>query len=67
MGVVNITPDSFSDGGKFNNSESLKQQIDCLISKGVEFIDIGAESTAPFNDPVSVEDEISRFNQIFFQ
>ncbi|WP_240744905.1 dihydropteroate synthase [Desulforhopalus sp. IMCC35007] len=60
MGVLNVTPDSFSDGGLFNTVESAVAQAEKLISQGVDILDIGGESTRPFADSVSVEDELLR-------
>jgi len=60
MGVVNITPDSFSDGGKFYNTDVAIAQGEKLAAEGADIIDIGGESTRPFSDPVSVEEEIRR-------
>ncbi|MBL6990709.1 MAG: dihydropteroate synthase [Bacteriovoracaceae bacterium] len=65
MGVINITPDSFSDGGIFNTKAALKKQIDTFNDWTASIIDIGAESTAPFNDPITKEEEIERFKEIF--
>jgi len=60
MGVINITPNSFSDGGEFNSLSSFKNQIAYLKTYDCTIFDIGAESTAPFNDPISIEEEIKR-------
>jgi dihydropteroate synthase len=60
MGVVNVTPDSFSDGGKFYNTDGAIAQGEKLAAEGADIIDIGGESTRPFSDPVSVEEEIHR-------
>jgi dihydropteroate synthase len=60
MGVVNITPDSFSDGGKFFNTEAAIAQGARLAAAGADIIDIGGESTRPFSDDVCAEDEIQR-------
>jgi len=60
MGVLNITPDSFSDGGIFFNFDDAVSQGEKLARDGADIIDIGGESTRPFSDPVSVEDEIKR-------
>ena len=60
MGVVNVTPDSFSDGGKFYNTDGAIAQGEKLAAQGADIIDIGGESTRPFSDPVSVEEEIRR-------
>ncbi|MGD8343066.1 MAG: dihydropteroate synthase [Desulfobacterales bacterium] len=60
MGVVNVTPDSFSDGGKFLTSESAVAQGLKLAADGADILDIGGESTRPFADPVPVKVEIER-------
>lgn len=60
MGVVNVTPDSFSDGGKFFSTEAAVDQGKILAAAGADIIDIGGESTRPFSDDVSAEDEIQR-------
>lgn len=60
MGVVNVTPDSFSDGGKFYNTDGAIAQGEKLAAEGADIIDIGGESTRPFSDPVSVKEEIRR-------
>ena len=60
MGVVNATPNSFSDGNQFNSPESFKAQLDFLLKAKVGIVDIGAESTAPFNAGISVEEEWER-------
>jgi dihydropteroate synthase len=60
MGVVNITPDSFSDGGKFFVPEKAYDHARRLVSDGADIIDFGAESTRPGAKPVSEEDEWSR-------
>ena len=60
MGVVNITPDSFSDGGKFFGTDAAVAQGLKLAEDGADILDIGGESTRPFSDPVSTEDESRR-------
>ena len=60
MGIVNVTPDSFSDGGKYNSVNSAVDHALKLIDEGAEIIDIGGESSRPGSDPVSPEDEILR-------
>ena len=47
MGIVNVTPDSFSDGGRFTDWPSVDAQVDALIAAGAAYVDIGAESTRP--------------------
>mgnify|MGYP001766809051 CR=1 FL=1 len=58
MGVVNVTPDSFSDGGDFYKQEDAEKQIKKLIKYGADIIDIGGESTGPNSQGVSLEDEM---------
>ena len=60
MGVINITPDSFSDGGKFFAHDAAVAQGLKLAADGADILDIGGESTRPFSDPVSAEEEIER-------
>ena len=60
MGVLNVTPDSFYDGGKFKNDKSFLSQAEKLISEGADFIDIGAYSSRPGADFVSEKEEINR-------
>lgn len=60
MGIVNVTPDSFSDGGQFYAHESAMAQAERLVTNGADIIDIGGESTRPFAEKVSVKDEIAR-------
>ncbi len=60
MGVINITPNSFSDGGQFNDSSALKTRFEYLSQYRDLIYDLGAESTAPFNDPIGIEEEKSR-------
>lgn len=60
MGILNVTPDSFSDGGKFNSVESAVAQAKKMVRDGAKIIDIGGESTRPGYTPVSDEEEIAR-------
>ncbi len=62
MGIVNVTPDSFSDGGRFNNMEAALRHARQLIADGADIIDIGAESTRPYgnNKPIGDEEEQRR-------
>ena len=64
MGIVNVTPDSFSDGNLFPTLESQKEQIKTLILGGAEVIDIGAESTRPNATPVSPKEEWKRLEPL---
>jgi dihydropteroate synthase len=65
MGIVNLTPDSFYDGGVVSTTDQLHQQIMQMVSDGATFIDVGAESTRPGSDPVSQEEELSRLSPFF--
>lgn len=60
MGILNVTPDSFSDGGKFNSIDNALKQVEKMIKYGVDIIDIGGESTRPNYIPVMEEEEINR-------
>jgi dihydropteroate synthase len=60
MGIVNVTPDSFSDGGRFRTADAAIAQAEHLIQAGADIIDIGGESTRPFADAVSPEEEMAR-------
>lgn len=60
MGILNVTPDSFSDGGQFKNEAAIRAQIEKLIADGADIIDVGGESTRPFAEPVSTADELQR-------
>ena len=60
MGILNVTPDSFSDGGKYNNLDSAMKQAEKLILDGADIIDVGGESTRPGHIQISSEEEISR-------
>lgn len=60
MGILNATPDSFSDGGKFNAVESALDRIHIMVEEGADIIDIGGESTRPNADPVSEQEELER-------
>jgi dihydropteroate synthase len=60
MGVLNITPDSFSDGGLWVSPENAIRHAECLIEQGADIVDIGGESTRPGSKPVSDAEEIRR-------
>ncbi|MCW3161218.1 dihydropteroate synthase [Chryseobacterium oryctis] len=67
MGILNLTPDSFSDGGKFNNEKQALQHAEKLIAEGAEIIDIGPQSTRPNAEFLSCEEEIKRIGNIISQ
>jgi len=60
MGVLNVTPDSFSDGGRYHQPEAAVEHALAMIEQGADLIDIGAESSRPGSDPVEEEEEIRR-------
>ena len=60
MGILNLTPDSFSDGGKFFSFDDALKQAEKLIAEGADILDIGGESTRPHSVQISAEEEISR-------
>lgn len=60
MGILNVTPDSFSDGGKWNNMDAALRHTEEMIEQGAAIIDIGGESTRPGHLPVSEAEEIER-------
>ncbi|PIW58980.1 dihydropteroate synthase [Shewanella sp. CG12_big_fil_rev_8_21_14_0_65_47_15] len=60
MGILNVTPDSFSDGGKFTSFELACKHADEMVAQGAKIIDIGGESTRPGAAEVSIEDELAR-------
>lgn len=60
MGILNITPDSFSDGGKYHQMESAMNRARQLVADGADLIDVGGESTRPGYTPVSLEEELQR-------
>jgi dihydropteroate synthase len=60
MGILNVTPDSFSDGGEFFDYAAAVTRAEEMLREGADIIDIGGESTRPGSDPVSVDEEIRR-------
>jgi dihydropteroate synthase len=67
MGIVNVTPDSFSDGGKFLDSGAALEQALRLVEDGADIIDVGGESTRPGAVPVATEDELRRVIPVVVQ
>ena len=66
MGVLNVTPDSFSDGGRFASLDAAITQAEQMIEAGVDIIDIGGESTRPGAPPVSVDEELRRVMPVIY-
>jgi len=64
MGIVNVTPDSFSDGGRFVTPEAALAQARKLVVEGADIIDVGAESTRPGHTPISVKEEWARLEPL---
>jgi dihydropteroate synthase len=64
MGIVNVTPDSFSDGGKFNTPEGAIAQACKLTAEGADIVDVGAESTRPGHTPVPEDAELARLEPL---
>jgi len=60
MGILNVTPDSFSDGGRFDSSAAILEAAHQMVEEGAEIIDVGGESTRPGAPPVSAKDELKR-------
>lgn len=64
VGILNVTPDSFSDGGQFFDAESAVARANEMFREGADIVDVGAESTRPGAKPLSAEDEWSRLEKI---
>lgn len=60
MGILNVTPDSFSDGGQFNTVDAALAQTRCLVDSGADIVDVGGQSTRPNAEEISVEAELNR-------
>lgn len=60
MGILNVTPDSFSDGGSFNEINAALKRIEQMIAQGAAIIDVGGESTRPGSEPVAEQEELDR-------
>jgi len=67
MGILNLTPDSFSDGGKFNSEKAALEHTEKLLKDGAEIIDIGPQSTRPHAEFLSTKEEIGRIGNIISQ
>ena len=64
MGILNVTPDSFSDGGKFNHLDQVLAHVEKMVAQGADIIDIGGESTRPGYQKITVEEEIERVTEV---
>ncbi len=60
MGIINVTPDSFSDGGEFTTTDAIASQGRQMLDAGVDIIDVGGESSRPFVEPVDLHEELTR-------
>ncbi len=60
MGILNVTPDSFSDGGQYASRDAALRHADEMINQGVEMIDVGGESSRPGSEPLSLQEEMDR-------
>lgn len=60
MGILNVTPDSFSDGGRYSTIDAAMRQVEIMLEEGVDIIDVGGESTRPGSSPVSAAEQINR-------
>jgi dihydropteroate synthase len=60
MGIINVTPDSFSDGGLFSCADEAAEYGKAMVKDGADILDVGGESSRPGSDPVSIEDELNR-------
>src|SRR5262245_33806053 len=65
MGIVNVTPDSFSDGGRFLDPKSAVHHAEQLAAEGADLLDLGGESTRPGAQPVSQQEELDRVMPVF--
>lgn len=66
MGVLNVTPDSFSDGGRFQSLDLALSHAEQMIAEGVDIIDIGGESTRPGSEPLALEEELRRVMPVLY-
>ena len=64
MGILNVTPDSFSDGGRFDTADAALAQARAMVAAGADIVDVGAESTRPGHTPISADDEIARLQKL---
>ena len=64
MGILNVTPDSFSDGGSYNTIDRALYRVEEMVGEGMDVLDIGGESTRPGYEPISEEEEIDRISTV---
>ena len=64
MGIVNVTPDSFSDGGRHASTEAAVAHGLALVAEGADILDVGGESTRPFAEPVAAGEELNRVSEV---
>ncbi|HIH16769.1 MAG TPA: dihydropteroate synthase [Candidatus Diapherotrites archaeon] len=67
MGILNVTPDSFSDGGHFPSTQAAVARAHEMVAQGADVLDLGGESTRPGSDPVSVQEELRRLQPVLEQ
>jgi dihydropteroate synthase len=67
MGILNVTPDSFSDGGRFLNTEAAIAHAQTMVLAGCDIIDVGGESARPGAIPVSADDELARVESVLVE
>ena len=60
MGILNVTPDSFYDGGRYNSIDAALFRVERMLEEGVDVVDVGGESTRPGSDPVPLDEELKR-------
>jgi len=65
--ILNVTPDSFSDGGLYYKKEDALKRVDEIVSQKISWIDVGGQSTRPYSEPVTVEEEIERVIPIIYE
>lgn len=64
MGILNVTPDSFSDGGKFVESDAVLKRVEQMLTEGMDILDIGGESTRPGHEQITIAEEIGRVTPV---
>src|SRR3989344_8114259 len=64
MGILNVTPDSFSDGGLYVDVDKAVEHATQMVEEGADIIDVGGESSKPGSDPISIEEELARVKPV---